>query len=116
MPYELTFQLPYTELHPYYKKLIQFMRKHNWCMLDAEALEDPIFNSAHQIEAFRCAVREMSNERDREVIIDEVTAAPNILFELAEKGRAGSLPEVWDEKDEAVANALAGEKKPKLIV
>ncbi|MGI9451956.1 MAG: hypothetical protein ACR2QH_15140 [Geminicoccaceae bacterium] len=120
--YQPTFYLPYTELHPYYKKLIQFMRKYNFCILDAEALLDPTFNTDHQLEAFRCAVRELSNERGRNVIIDDSSmearirpdgiVLQDIIFQLADSAEdPGSLPEVWDQKDEAVANALAGQKK-----
>lgn len=110
MRHESTFYLPFTELHPYYKQLIQFMRKHNWCMLDFEALLDPTFNNDKQLEAFRCTVRELSSERDREVIIDEQTAQPNILFELAPKGQSGTMAEIWDDQDEAVMQAISGQK------
>ncbi len=79
-------------------------------MLEHEALLDPTFNNDHQLEAFRCAIRDHCNDTDRELIVDEVTAAPNILFQLAPKGHTGTLPEIWDEKDEAAAAVTSGRK------
>ncbi len=108
--YELTFARPYTELHPYYKSLIRCFRKHEFCLLEAEALLDPTFNNDHQLEAFRCAVREHCNETDRELIIDEQTDPPNVIFQLAPKGHTGSLPEVWSKEDEAVSAALGNKR------
>ena len=113
--HELTFRLPYTELHPYYKSLIQCFRKHEFCMLEFEALLDPTFNNDHQLEAFRCAIREHSNETGRNVIIDEETAAPNIIFELAPFGHPGSMPEIWTGEDEKVSAAFNGPKPHRII-
>ena len=108
--FELTFRLPYTELHPYYKSLIKCFRKHDFCLLDHEALLDPTFNTDHQLEAFRCAIREHCNDTDRELIVDDTTDPPNIIFELAPKGHQGSVPEIWDAKDEAASMVTSGQK------
>jgi len=114
--HELTFKQPYTELHPYYKDLVRCFRKHEFCILDFEALLDPTFNNDHQIEAFRCAIREASNEKDRNVIVDDTVMQPNIIFELAPKGHPGSLPEVWSQEDEMVAVAVNGQDPKKFLI
>ena len=111
--FELTFRLPYTELHPHYKSLVSCFRNHGFCILECEALLDPTFNNDHQLEAFRCAIREHCNEEDRELIIEETVdkdGMPIIIFELAPKGHTGTLPEIWDEKDELAAMAVQGKK------
>lgn len=108
--YELTFALPFTELNPTYKDKVRCFRKHGFCIVEFECMTDELLSSAHQLEAFRCAIREHCNDADRELIIDEDTMAPNIIFELAPQGHAGSLPEEWTLED-TIKSAKAKEAK-----
>lgn len=108
--YELTFKLPFTELNDTYKDKVRCFRNHGFCIVELECMLDPVLTSAHQLEAFRCAIREHCNEQDRELIIDEDTMAPNIIFELAPHGHKGTQAEEWSIDDE-IASALAKQAK-----
>lgn len=125
--YELTFKRPELELHPEYKRLLRWFKNHDFCIMDAEMLLDPTFNSAHQLEAFRCAIREVCNERDRNLIIDDKSTklreiAPgvivsDIIYQLAPKGHPGTVPEDWyKETQGAVSTKQPVDDKPKFII
>ena len=86
-------------------------------------LLDPTFNSAHQLEAFRCGVREICNELDRELIVDteamparmtpEGIVLQDVVFEIAPQGHPGSMPDEWRTQDDAAAGV---NDKPKFII
>ena len=115
--YELTFKLPVTELCGYYKEKVRYFRKLGFCVIEFEALLDPQLTDAKQMEAFRCAIREVCNEEDRELIVDDVSSKDgSIIFELAPKGNIGSVPEQWSAEDEIAAAIANPVKKPKFIL
>ena len=125
--YELTFRRPELELHPEYKNMLRTFKKIGFVLMDAEMLMDPTFNSAHQLEAWRCALREVCNEEDRELIIDSDTMPlrelgpgiydRDVIFQLAPKGHPGSMPEDWyEETKDAVSVKQPVDDKPKFII
>lgn len=92
---EPTFRRPDTEMHPYFKGLVRALKKHGFCIVDFECLFDETLRTDKQLEAFRTACRMVSSEKNRELIIDDTTASPNIIVEIAPHGHPGTVPEAW---------------------
>jgi hypothetical protein len=67
------FVMPAAQLHPYLKKAVQDLDRHGFCILDAEFVETRGVISAAQREMFREACRRVSIEKDRNLVMGEIS-------------------------------------------
>ena len=84
------------QLHPDLRELVRDLERHGFCIMPAEL----IVMNRHlhaQLECFREALREVSNEKGQNLIIDDMTLDPDLLVALAPRGKDGTLPETYVE-------------------
>ncbi len=92
---------PQLQLYPYLRNRAADLYNHGFCIVRQEYLADlgvdP--NNGYQMELFRQACRNISNEKDQDLIID-TQSSPHIVICFAPKGHPGSLPGQYDEDED----------------
>ena len=87
------FRQPVAQLHPYLKECVHDLEKHGFCHISAQLIEDRGICTSDQLEMFREACRNVSNELDRELKFEDKAYAPDLAVYLAEKNEPGDLPD-----------------------
>lgn len=67
------FLMPAAQLHPYLKKAVQDLDRHGFCILDGELVVERGIVTAAQLEMFREACRRVSIEKDRDLVMGEIS-------------------------------------------
>ena len=92
------FVMPSAQLHPYLKAAVADLDKHGFCILDKEFVLERGIVTAAQLEMFREACRQVSIEKDRNLVIREIGhLTQDALSYLAERTEAS-----YDDQDLAV--------------
>jgi len=104
------FYMPVAQLHPYLRECVRDLEHHGFCIVHSDLILDKGICTHDQLEMFREACRNVSNEKDRNLIVDDLTAEPDLLIQLAPKGKDGSMPEEYvEDKDGKGVMAPKGE-------
>ena len=67
------FRMPVAQLHPYLKEAVQDLERHGFCILDHELVVERGVVTSAQLELFREACRKVSIEKDRDLVMGEIS-------------------------------------------